>query len=52
MTGRLHRLERTGIIRQAAGPVPLDVLRQPGPTLSPDASGLAMLRGGASRSGR
>jgi prevent-host-death family protein len=44
-TGRLHRLERAGIIRPGAGRVPLDILRLPGPTLSPGASGLAMLLG-------
>jgi prevent-host-death family protein len=44
-SGRLHRLERAGIIRPGAGPVPLDILRQPGPTLSPGASGQAMLVG-------
>ena len=44
-TGRLHRLERAGIVRPGAGPVPLDILRQPGPALSPGASGLAMLLG-------
>ncbi|MFI5259451.1 MAG: hypothetical protein ACHQ01_07585 [Candidatus Limnocylindrales bacterium] len=40
-TGRLRRLERAGIIRPAGGPVPLDLLRLPAPSLAPGASGVA-----------
>ena len=42
-TGRLRRLERSGVIRIGANPPPLDLLRTPAPTLAPGASSVQAL---------
>jgi prevent-host-death family protein len=36
--GRLARLERAGIIRRGSAPVPLEMLKKPGPKLPPGVS--------------
>jgi prevent-host-death family protein len=44
-TGRLSRLERTGVIKVGSAPPPLELLRSPAPTLPPGASsGQALVR--------
>jgi prevent-host-death family protein len=42
-TGRLRRLERTGVIRVGDAPPPLDLLRTPAPPLAPGASAVQAL---------
>ena len=42
-SGRLRRLERAGIVRSSSSPVPLELLRQPAPSLAPGASVVAAL---------
>jgi prevent-host-death family protein len=42
-TGRLHRLERVGVIRVGGAPPPLDLLRAPAPALVPGASSVEAL---------
>jgi prevent-host-death family protein len=38
VSGRLKALERAGIIRRATAPPPLDLIREPGPSLPPGVS--------------
>lgn len=40
-TGRLARLERAGVVRIGAAAAPLEMLRQPGPELTPGVSAVA-----------
>jgi prevent-host-death family protein len=37
-SGRIRRLERSGVLRVGIGPPPLDLLRTPGPALTQGAS--------------
>ena len=42
-TGRLRRLERSGVIRAGTSPAPLEMIRQPGPELAGGSSAVAAL---------
>jgi prevent-host-death family protein len=42
-SGRLSRLERAGVLKIGTGPLPLDLLRSPAPTLAPGTSTVQLL---------